>query len=121
MIKPTVGQTLYVLNIGNNARGNEHRLRPVVVISVGRKYFKATTPEYADRPHTAVQYDMERGCEVSNYTPGWKVYESEQAWADEKEAATLEVAISKRFAPHRSGVSLKALREIMAILAADKP
>ncbi len=39
MRKPTVGETLYSLNIGNATRGKVQKLTPVKVLKVGRKYF----------------------------------------------------------------------------------
>lgn len=44
--KPIVGETLFSLNVGNDARhGVPQILTPMVVKSVGKKYFKLSRPE----------------------------------------------------------------------------
>lgn len=119
--KPIVGQTLYALNVGNNARNREQTLTPVVVLSVGRKYFKAVAEECKDRPRLAIQYDLSDWRECTRYTPNWKLYEGAQAWADEQEARALDAAIGQRFSAHRSGLSLAALRSIHGVILRESP
>lgn len=119
--KPVVGQTLYALNVGNNARHREQELKPVIVVSVGRKYFKAIPEEYKNAAHMAIEYELEDWRERTDYTPGWRLYESAQAWSDERETYELDTAIGKRFAPHHSGVDLPRLRRIRDILLEITP
>ncbi len=110
-MKPVVGQTLYALNVGNNARNCAQVLCPVKVTKVGRKYFSAAPEEYLDRPHMAVQYDLESWSEVTEYSARWRLYESERAWADEREANALYADLRNVFSGHgRPKVSLEALR-----------
>ena len=108
--KPTVGQQMFALIINSNARHREQKLRPVRVMSVGRKYFKALPDEYADRPHFAVEYHIEDGFEKTDYTSGWRVYETEKEYEDEKEFNRLHDSLRETFNYGKLGCSLDALR-----------
>ncbi len=117
MKKPEVGQMMYAVNIGNNARYQEQKARRVQVISVGRKYVKAIPPELSAHPHMAVEYHIDTGFEKTEYSVRWKLYESEQAWADEKEAKEISEKIGKLFSRFgKPPVSLEALRAVKAAL-----
>lgn len=69
------GTVLYSLNVGNAARRQNQKLTPVVVQTVGRKYFtvrvQGVTNDYND-----VQYHIEDWREKTEYTANSKLYES---------------------------------------------
>lgn len=116
MKKPTVGQTLYSLNVGNAARGREQKLTPVVVTKIGRKYFTAIKDPDGfpiERP-----YRLDTWMENSNYAANEKLYETEQEWKDEKEARALSKTIGAAFecGRNKTEISLPWLRKIMAII-----
>ena len=96
--KPVVGETLYSLNVGNAAwHGIKQELTPVVVVSVGHKYFKASERRMINRPIT---YHLEDWVEAGDYEPDSRLYESPQAWEDEKEmTAILDAADAEKERP----------------------
>ena len=78
--KPKVGQTLFRLELGRNKKSSG--LIKVIVAKVGTKFFYCKTE---DSPATR-QYKIDTWYET--YTHGTSdsfLYESEQAWEDEKE------------------------------------
>lgn len=115
MKNPTVGQTLYSLNVGNAAWSREQELTPVVVTKIGRKYF---TVQEGSRTHTAKQFHISSWREKSNYAANAKLYETEQEWQDEEEARALSKTIYSAFeyGRNKTGISLSVLRKIMAII-----
>ena len=117
--KPVVGETLYSLNVGTAAwHGIKQELTPVVVVSVGRKYFKAAERRMINRPTT---YHLDRWGQKTDYAPDSLLYESTQEWEDEKEVNAIVRKVEERFRIGRvHGVPLCYLRQIQAILdAAD--
>lgn len=113
--KPQVGQTLYSLNIGNNARYCEQRLIPVVVSKVGRKYF---TVKQA-RPYSMeTEYHLDDWVEKTEYCPNSRLYISEQEWAEEKEARELcqHFADVFRYGRNSYNLPIDALRAIAVIV-----
>lgn len=76
--KPTIGQTLYLVNSGNNARSVPQVITPAQVISVGRKYFKVK------HSWMEIEFHLEDWRENTEYTPGWYIYETEKEFTDEK-------------------------------------
>lgn len=117
MKKPTVGQTLYSLNVGNAARGREQKLTPVVVTKVGLKYFTATKNPDRRFP-IETQYRLDTWMGNSKYLARAKLYETEQEWQDEEEARALSKTIGAAFECGRNVAAqpLDALRRIMAII-----
>lgn len=112
---PTVGQTLYSLNTGNAHRGRPQVLTPVIVKSVGRKYFSAGDPKY----NISTQYHLDDWREKTEYGHDSKVYASAQEWEDEKEAQALSDRIRKHFQYGQSGLPLSSLRTIAEFLPAQ--
>lgn len=116
--KPTVGQTLFSLNIGNAARrGCEQVLTPVVVFSVGRKYFTACKPGNEQYAHLQTKYHLDSWDEVTHYSPNSHLYAAAQDWHDEKEATELHDRIRKAFNTwNRVKLPLASLRQIASFL-----
>ena len=114
--KPSVGQILFRLNIGNNARNVAQTIKPVFVKSVGRKYFTVITEGGVyelETKHRIEDWQQENG----GYSPGYALYESEQEWQDDKEKNALTSTIKKTFAFYGSSrFSLEALRAINSII-----
>lgn len=118
--KPTVGQQVFILNVGNAARHKPQVLTPATVTKVGRKYFTALENHFAGSPHMATQYHLDTWREKSEYSANSKVYESPQEWADEREAAAIGCMLNDRFGSlPRTKLSLKSLRAIKAIIDAE--
>jgi hypothetical protein len=112
---PTIGQTLYSLNVGNAARRVPQTLTPVIVTKVGRKYF--TTGE----GWQATQYHIGDWREKTDFSPNSHLYASEQEYADEKESDELCRRIGKAFEYGRNAkaLPLEALRRIEGIILAN--
>lgn len=115
--RPVLGQTLYALNINNNARSQPQELRPVQVLSVGRKYFKAVPVEYIDRPGMAIEYELNGWRERTQYTPNWRLYASEKEWHDERDGEAMMQDIRRALTGF--GVSrfpVDVIRQVHALL-----
>lgn len=120
--KPVVGETLFMLNIGDNARRRECHLRTVEVISVGRKYFIVSEDVYKDRPHMHVKFTIDTWVQSTDYSAGWCLYESEQEYFDEKERGEMIKMLRDLF--HRYSGNLKdltiaSLRKIKDIVESE--
>lgn len=116
---PQIGQTVYLLYIGNNSprRGVEPQLIPATVVKIGQKYFsvKREGIPYHD------QFHLDTRIEKGDF-PGWKAYTSPQDWEDEKEASHAVRRIWKAFEyGNNPGIPLEKLREIIAILDLYSP
>jgi len=120
-MKPTLGQTLYRLPIGNRARrGVEPELTPVVVSSVGRKYFSVKEPDSIYELKT--KHHIDTGLEVSNFSAGYKIYSSDQEYLDERESDRLNNALREAFQYYgKPKFTLDQLRAVSAILFPEKP
>lgn len=118
---PIVGQTLYSLNVGNAARHRKQELTPVVVESIGRKYF---TVFRADRSHLKTQYHLSDWREKTEYCIDSKLYTSEQEWKDEVEMSAICHKLWRNFeyGHNPRNLSLDDLRQINSILTKyDEP
>lgn len=113
---PVVGQTLYDLNVGNAARRSPQVLTPVVVASVGRKYFKAGPVGCSE--YQLIQFNLEDWSEVSNYSANHNLYQSEQEYADEKEASEICDQLRTLFmrGHNHKNIPMESLRKIKALL-----
>jgi hypothetical protein len=106
--KPVVGEIIYALNVGNNARYNKQVLRPVTVTKVGRKFFTC---------EGIGEFALEDWSEKSNYTAAWELYESEQDYADHLEHCGIWRELRDIFGGYRKcNANLEQLREIKRIL-----
>ena len=113
LVRPSVGQLLFRLNIGNNARRREQELTPVTVSSVGRKYFTVAGGEYGLETKHCIDGWLE---ECGGYSPGYALYESEQAWADEKEQDALTIKIRKALDYGCKQLPLETLKAIEGMI-----
>jgi hypothetical protein len=117
MNKPTVGQILYSLNVGNSARGCEQKLTPSEVIKVGRKYFtckKTASPDW----DKGGQFHLSDWHERSHYSANEQLFESEQKYLDHVESNKIKVRL-REFFEWNIKLSLKSLREIQTIIDND--
>jgi hypothetical protein len=120
MKKPEVGQTLYRLNVNNAARHCKQELTPVVVKSVGRKYFVCGL----DGSWADIKYYIDSWGEVTNYTPDSALYENPQEWEDEREASNIRNDIRIIFSYGQSkskDLTLEQLRAIRDIVTPPPP
>jgi len=120
MKKPVIGQVMFKLNIGNNARRVAQTLTPVVVTKIGRKYF--TTERHGNwKDETEFCLD-DFSQKPTGYIAEWSLYESEQEWSDEKEASTIcnNVCAAFEYGRNKKNLSLEKLREISQILGAPQ-
>lgn len=117
--KPTVGQTLYSLNIGNASRHQPQALTPVIVRKVGRKWFTCSRAD-DEPPYRATSYSLETWLDDSEgYSHSAQLYATEQEWLDQKEHRQLYEEIRKAFdlwTGRGSELSLATLRQIKALL-----
>lgn len=113
--KPILGETLYSLNVGNAARHCEQVLTPVVVKSIGRKYFTVESPSSRE-----VRFYLENWRQATNYCPNHELFESEQAWLDDKKTTEILAAIKDFFGIWgRRNLTLDQLTRIKSII--DEP
>lgn len=113
-----VGQTVFALNIGNNARYREQSLSPVIVRSVGRKYFYCSPSDCPDgRTCYSLDTYLERG---DQFTPTSKIYLTRDEWDWEKESAQIckRIGAAFEYGHNRPGLSIDNLRQIDALLKA---
>lgn len=118
MHKPVVGQQLFSLNIGNEARFKTQVLTPVVVKRVGRLYFYAG--KIGGIEHNDVQYRLNDWREHHSYSQCSKLFTSELAWAEHKEAVALKDKLRETFNDWSSHMSIHVLRSIDNIVEANK-
>lgn len=110
--KPIVGETLYKRRIGYAAeRYGERPLEPVIVRSVGRKYFVCS---HAANPTFTTKYHIESWRNVSEYASSQKLYESIADWEEELEFTKLILVVRK--AINDQQFNLEQLRAIAGIL-----
>jgi hypothetical protein len=84
--KPTIGQTLFSLNVGNTARrGVEQKLTKMTVTKVGSKYFYCVPEGW----RTEVCFRISDWRENTEFCSNHHLYETEQQYLDEKEAADI--------------------------------
>tara|TARA_R110000772_G_scaffold162415_3_gene273637 strand:- start:490 stop:858 length:369 start_codon:yes stop_codon:yes gene_type:complete len=117
--KPTVGQIIFSLNVGNAARGCEQVLTAIKVTKVGRKYFTAGEGWRAN------QFHLSDWRENTDYTASEKLYESELEWSDEKESNRSRKSIAPYFlvgcrSPGNQ-LSLITLHAIEQLIEEDQP
>jgi len=109
--KPIVGQVVYCIP-SRSAYGNK-KLIPVVVKSVGRKYFCCGL---SDSQHYS-EYQLDDWSEKTRYTPDTYLYESAQEYEDEKEHSTLLREVREVFRGYsEEDLSLDQLRTIKNII-----
>ena len=115
--KPTLGETLFDLNIGNAAgRGLAQILTPVVVKAVGRKYFTCAPAEGGYRPETT--YALKDWQQKTEYCRDHQLYETAQEWKNEKEAGEILAELRVEFSHYsRCKTPLETLRAIKSLLA----
>ena len=124
MKKPKVGQVLYSLNIGNAARNTEQVLTPVEVVKVGRKYFyccEERLKEFDERVWGKYYIDGWNE-ENGGYSANSCLYESKQAYDDEKEEDVICSYISECFEwmHNKKKVPLDGLRQIKRIIDGEQ-
>ena len=117
MDKPRVGQILYSLNVGSEARNAEQKLTPVEVVKVGRKYF--STRVISDSNYARERkYHIETWGEKTDFCVNSILYEDQQGYYDEKENREICGLINDYFGHGRNnrGIALDVLRKIKSIL-----
>jgi hypothetical protein len=116
---PKVGDMVYLLNVGNNARNRNQELSPAKVVKVGRKLITVKLEgNWRD-----IQFYIESGREKTDFSSGWRLYLSQQDWEDEKEAIELSRSLRETFNTYgRVNLPLGALRQIHDLVEdAQKP
>src|SRR6185503_14529235 len=110
--KVTVGQKLFRLNVGNNARFRPQVLTPVVVTKVGRKYFTTKNEER----WLETEYRLEDWIENNEYNSNSVLYASKQEYEDEKKIGRIcnMIAETFQYGRNRKNLSVETLRAIAA-------
>jgi hypothetical protein len=118
MRKPVIGETLYILNIGNNARHTPQVLKPCKVEVIGRKYFTVEVENqgYGSFKHEFTLGDWKQA--TGGYDATYALYEIPQQWEDQKERRNLLQKISQRFEYGYRGenIPLANLRKIATLM-----
>lgn len=110
-----VGQIVYLKPSGNQARVSSD-IRKGEITKIGRKYFEVKTEGY----WRETKFHKEGLRQVTEYTPDWQLYFSEQEILDEKEFNKLVDLLGDYFS-WRSKVklTLEQLRRIKEITDED--
>lgn len=113
--KPTVGQKLFCLNVGNAARNVPQVLTPVIVTSVGRKYFTTKTEEKYPRN---IDYHLDTWQEKTQFSKNSHLYLTEQEWLDETETQNIcdEISHSFHYGKNGKNLPLATLRQIKQLI-----
>ncbi len=113
MKKLEIGQILYSLDSNNAAKHSPQVLTPVKVTKIGRKYFTTGFGYLKCR-----YYLNDWRKKTDNACSDSKLYESEQAYLDEKEMLRICEKISENFKYGRNWIklSLDALHKIEWII-----
>lgn len=113
--KPTVGQVLYSLNVGNASRGREQVLTEVVVKKVGNKYFSTVRVDWPSGCET--QYRIDNWSENTGYCSDSRLYLSPEEWENEKEHEQICEFLCEQFKRGgRPKLSLDTLRKIKELI-----
>lgn len=117
--RPVVGETLYDLNIGNAARGRPQTLKPVIVRTVGRKYFSCSPEKY---PGITTEYHLDTWLEKSDYCRDHQLYEGEWEWLEEIESDAISRKLRDLFSHYgKPSLTLEQLRSIDKIAFGESP
>lgn len=92
--KPVVGQTVWSLKVGNAARNRKQELTPLIVRSVGKKYFKCSPEVW---PNNLVTFHLDTWREKTNYSADHELYANPQDWEDKRECNEISSLIGKAF------------------------
>jgi hypothetical protein len=115
--KPTIGQTVYSLNIGNDARNCEQVLTAMEVTKVGRLYF---TCKEVGRWWQLREYHLDEWKQKSDYCPVSCLYETREEYEQEKEQTQLTAKMRKIFDYYSKRLPLEVLRRMDACLPENK-
>ncbi len=116
MDKPEVGQQLFSLNVGNDARNKKQELTPVVVIKVGRKYFYTCLRGHEDCEWMHKKYHIKGWGQASECSQTSQIYKSAEDWNNKKRRDDLDRIISEKFRYGAREVSLSQLERVFAII-----
>jgi hypothetical protein len=115
MKKYKVGDTVHVVECGNLCRRDNaanHYDRKVT--KVGRKYF------YIDKHYGEdVAFHIDSGYQKTEYSPNFRIVESEQSFLEESAARELSIKLSGHFGHGPARHSLSKLKKVAAILELD--
>jgi hypothetical protein len=111
--KPKIGQTLYDLNVGNDARNVPQVLKPVIVTKVGVKYF---TCERTDGWKCPVEYRIKDWKQNTDACVNHKLYETPEEWDCERETKRIKDKLQKLFNDYHCNIPLDTLRAIEMLI-----
>ena len=120
--KPIVGDTLYLVDVGNRARSGRGKQRHCTVAKVGRKYF--TVEYYSGAYLFEVQLRLDTWQENTNYSADYQAYPDMQAWRDEQEQQRWLELFGVTFSHFSSAgreFSLQQLRDAAKVLELTLP
>lgn len=115
MTKIEIGLKVLLKAVGNNARGRKEVLiKEGVIRKIGRKFFEVWRD---DNERYVEKFYIENNKHVSNTTPDWQLYFSEQDMVDEEEFFNLQDKIRKFFNNYgKVNLTLDQLRKISEII-----
>lgn len=115
VIKPYVGQTFYIVEVGNAARYNGGRQFEGVVTKVGHKYFTVSW-EFPYKQQE--QFCIDSLKQKTEYSATLKLYPSKQNFEDEKLSQKICAAIRDKFGYgyNRGNYTLETLKVVSVLL-----
>ena len=113
MKKYKVGDTVHVVECGNLSRRNENpKHYDIGIVKLGRKYF------YIDKNYGGkhLAFEIDGGRQKTEYTPNFRIVDSEQSYLEESEVRKIAGKIKGRFEYGCTKYSLSQLKAVAEIL-----
>lgn len=123
MEKLKVGQSVFLLKIGNNARylkdaPVEEKIVEHLVKKVGRKYFETWDGKHE---YGTIKFHIESRRQVTEYSAGYELYETKEEILEMSERKELQSKVRKVFRDWMdTGLTLDQLKRIDAIMQEGK-
>jgi hypothetical protein len=112
-------QTVWVKPIGNNARhGRKTDPIEATVCKIGRKYFEVVATD-GSHLFSRSKFHLDSGLVESNYSAGYRVYETKQEIEDGRQRQVLSSKIHQFFS-YNNKATLAQLLAVAEILGIEK-
>lgn len=112
----SIGQKVYLKPINNAARYGNKEINEKTILKIGRKYF-SVGEEGQTNERFMTKFEIEDLREVTDYSPDWEVYFSEQEILDEEEFNEIARDIRLKFGSYgKLDLTMDQLRRIKEII-----
>jgi hypothetical protein len=113
-----VGQQVWLVNIGNDARNKPSVATPATVTKVGKKYFYVKGAEGTFYAYSEIAFDKKDWHQVTEYSSNVELYETQQEFLDKVEKARICHFIWDAFeyGSNQRNLTLETLRKIKELI-----